>query len=301
MDYPRQLTDRIHLLGNPCFSVYLINGETESALIETGISATADQIVGQIKALGVDPGRVKKLLITHAHADHCGGAPLLKERLPNLEVLASEGTAKTLAKEKIQQAFLKDDKNESERLIRLGGVAEPVPEPVSLAGAVDKNIRPGDTIDLGGIGLVVLDVPGHAPGGVGYWTPEEKALFCSDSLGFILDDGRFVANFYVNYDAYMNTFETLLGLDPEWICPGHSGAFSGAEKDNFVAGSRAEMDWLAEQVRTALPFDEPPEELVEEIYKRHHVGRCKLFTADSIRYCSWLLVRRLAESQALGD
>ncbi len=297
--YPRRLTERVYLLGNPLFSIYLVVGDESSVLIEAGLSATAGQVVDQLKELGVALESVERLLICHAHADHAAGAPVLKSLLPRLEVLASPATAGLLDREKIQRAFLEDDKNESAALIKLGGVEPPVPEPVSLAGAVDGTIEPGRTIDLGGVSLEVIDAPGHALGGLVFLEPGERLVFCSDSLGFFLPPDRFVANFYVDFDDYLDTFDKLVGLDPLWLCPGHSGVYSGAEVGRFIAASRAEIEWVFDRVEEAVPWNEVPEELVESIFERHYVGPCRMFTPETIRYCSQLLVRRAAESRRL--
>ena len=46
-------------------------------------------IVGGMKKLGLDPSRIKYAIITHAHGDHFGGAPYLKEHF-GTRVIASE-------------------------------------------------------------------------------------------------------------------------------------------------------------------------------------------------------------------
>src|SRR6266581_4342747 len=46
-------------------------------------------IAGGMKKLGLDPTRIKYIIITHAHGDHFGGAPYLKEHY-GAHVIASE-------------------------------------------------------------------------------------------------------------------------------------------------------------------------------------------------------------------
>lgn len=295
--YPRRLTDRVWLLGNPFFSVYLVRGDDYSALVECGITATAGLILEQIKDLEPDPARVRLLLATHGHADHLAGAPVLKRHLPGLTVASGAPTKGFLEKEKVRLSFRADDDSESARMIDLGGAAEPRLEPGDLAGAVDRALEPGQEIDLGGITLRAMEAPGHAVGGLVFWEPGERMIFCSDSLGFILPPDKFCANFYVSLDSYLDSFETLTGLDPAWVCPGHCGAFFGPDKDYFLAGSRAEIDWVVGKVKARMPLKDPPEDLVEEIMERHYHRQCRMFSPEMMRYCSQLLIRRAAESR----
>jgi len=42
----------------------------------------AEKILRQIRSLGVDASRIRDLILTHAHADHITGAPVLKKAMP---------------------------------------------------------------------------------------------------------------------------------------------------------------------------------------------------------------------------
>ncbi len=39
-----------------------------------------EEIIGGLKKLGLDPAMVKYVIISHAHADHVGGAKLMQDR-----------------------------------------------------------------------------------------------------------------------------------------------------------------------------------------------------------------------------
>lgn len=88
---------------------------------------------------------VQRILLTHGHIDHAGGAALLREELPGVPI---EGPDQ-------RDAFLLDGLEDQGR--RFG-----------VAGA--RNVRPdrflveGDMLDLGGHQFEVLHCPGHTPG-----------------------------------------------------------------------------------------------------------------------------------------
>jgi len=304
--FPRRLTDRLTLLGNPFFSVYLVKGDQASALVEVGITATAPQIAAQLDSLGKARESVRFLLATHGHADHLAGGPLLKELFPRAELITGRETEAVLSKPKVIKILEQDDLDESARLVELGQAPGPAPEARPLAGAIDRTMDPGEELDLGGVVLRALDAPGHAQGGLVFWEKEEGLLFCSDSLGFILpgsspDRDRWAANFYVSLDKYLETFRKLAALTPEWVCPGHCGAYQGQEGKRFLAGSQAETEALVDLIRDRFPGGGPgeeiPEDLVRAVFDRHYIRQCRLFTPEMMLMCSRLLIRRVLESE----
>jgi len=299
--WPRALTESVTLLGNRYLSLYLVRGRDGAALIEAGLSATAGQAIEQIEGLGLDLREIRWLLISHPHPDHCSGAGPLKERLPWLEVLASSETRRLLAKDKIQLLFSRDDGLLSARLIELGAAEGPLPRPKPLsAGLIDRLIEPGQVLDLGGVGLRVLDAPGHARGGLAFFEPRGRLLFCSDSLGFPLPPDLCAANFYVDPDDYLATFESLVSLEPTWLCPGHCGAYSGPEMARLIDLSRREIAWIVQLARDEVRGLEVPEAAVEKLVAREHIRECALFSPEMMRYLSILLIQRALGSRLLG-
>jgi glyoxylase-like metal-dependent hydrolase (beta-lactamase superfamily II) len=103
-----KLTPDIALVGGGNFGfnltspadchVYLIDGGSELALVDAGIGGTAgstELILQTIATDGYEPGRIKRLLMTHYHTDHAGGAAEMRERL-GCTVHGSPLTARTL-------------------------------------------------------------------------------------------------------------------------------------------------------------------------------------------------------------
>ncbi|MDP8977015.1 MAG: MBL fold metallo-hydrolase, partial [Actinomycetota bacterium] len=77
-----RLTERIHLVGSGSSGfdltdtwdahAYLVDGGAEAALIDVGCGRGVDALLRNIEAAGVSPDRLRHLLLTHAHPDHCG-------------------------------------------------------------------------------------------------------------------------------------------------------------------------------------------------------------------------------------
>ena len=158
-----QLTDTVHLVGSgdngfslthplDCH-VYLLDGGSELALIDTGVGRDAPAIVAEIEAAGFDPGNIAKIFITHLHLDHAGGAAELQQ-LCGAEIVASQDVA----------GWLESGDEEAASLVaaRLTGMypVENRLRPVQSATAVVD----GDAISVGSLNVTVVKADGHSRG-----------------------------------------------------------------------------------------------------------------------------------------
>ena len=62
-------------------NVYLIDGGTDAVVIDSGVGMDSKIILENIKNEKIDPEKISKLILTHAHLDHSGGSFNLKNML----------------------------------------------------------------------------------------------------------------------------------------------------------------------------------------------------------------------------
>jgi hydroxyacylglutathione hydrolase len=128
----------------------------KGAVIDPG--GDLDRIRRAIAETGVS---VEKILLTHGHIDHAGGAAELKEDLG----VPVEGPHEA-------DRFLLDRLEESGR--GYGLEARPV--------TPDRWLREGDVVTVGDLALDVLHCPGHSPGSVVFVAPGQRFAIVGDVL-----------------------------------------------------------------------------------------------------------------------
>ena len=155
--------------------MYLVVGDQKAALLDTGSG------IGSLKAC-VDglTGLPITVLITHGHVDHAMGAGEFDSVHMNREddyIYLQHYTAD----------------------FRKAGLSMVTPEfavteadliPAPRADAL-KDLRGGDSFDLGGVHVDVYDCPGHTRGSVVFLIREERTLLLGDACNeftFLFDD-----------------------------------------------------------------------------------------------------------------
>jgi len=80
---PAKVADNLYFLGTRIHSAWAIVGSDGIIILEALFDyAAPDEIIGGMKKVGLDTGKVKYIIISHAHADHDGGAKLLQDAMP---------------------------------------------------------------------------------------------------------------------------------------------------------------------------------------------------------------------------
>ncbi|MBI5015460.1 MAG: MBL fold metallo-hydrolase [Deltaproteobacteria bacterium] len=220
--FPYQLSDRLFVLGDNLFLTYLLRGET-CALIDLAASGTVPLIRKQLRHLAIDDGAIENLVIQHAHWDHVGALPYLREAFPRATVLGSEKAREVLGKTKIVDQFRQNDERWCSRL-RDTGVFGELPDFLSYPSiAVDRIIRDNETLSLGGIPVEVLATPGHSACSVSLHLPTEDTVLASDAVGFYLPESDdFLPMFFQSVGLTLASISRLEALGVATLGYGHS-------------------------------------------------------------------------------
>jgi glyoxylase-like metal-dependent hydrolase (beta-lactamase superfamily II) len=209
-----KITDEIFQVGGAGYTspedaaVYLIHFGVEAALVDAGCGGAEEQLFSNILHCGVEPDRIRDLLVTHCHYDHTGGISGIKQRT-NCRVIAHELDARYLEE---------GDDN------------------VTAAGWYGASIDPirvdfkwhGERMDLtlGDRKITAMHTPGHSPGSAVYVTESEglKILFGQDVHGPL--DPSLLSN----REDYLHSLRMLLTLEVDVLCEGHFGVIRGKQK-----------------------------------------------------------------------
>jgi glyoxylase-like metal-dependent hydrolase (beta-lactamase superfamily II) len=190
---PRALAPGLYQLTIPLpfrlnhVHVYLVEADDGFMLIDTGVN-TAAAFVGlkrQLDELGLDFSAITQVVITHFHSDHCGQAAHIRD-LGRAQIIMGATERATLD---VVQAGAHDEREEQflrhglppEQAKRYAAVF-PYLKSLSLPFEVDVCIGHGHTLLAKRRRLEAFLTPGHTPGHICLFLPDEKIMFSGDHI-----------------------------------------------------------------------------------------------------------------------
>lgn len=197
-------------------------------LIDTGYCTGADETARFCEqATGRPLAALRDIYLTHVHSDHAGGCAELMRR----------SGAKVHGHARCRELVERWD---GERLW-LTNTGQQLPR-----FRIDELVAAGDEVVAGALRWRVVELPGHATGGVGLYCEQHRALIAGDALwerGFGVlwpeVDGEAVI------DQAATALDRIEALAPALVVPGHGAPFAD------VAGALARARDVIERWRTA--------------------------------------------------
>jgi hydroxyacylglutathione hydrolase len=212
------LTPHIYLVGSGGLDagisnagdchVYLLDGGAEYALVDAGGGKEPERILANVRRWGLDPSRIRKLLLTHCHGDHAAGCAALKDLLPGLQVWTSAAEGRMLAEGTAYE---------------LGYGKEAGERPAGFPRCtVGRALADGEEFTVGGLQVRAIEVPGHNYGCVCFLAVVDglRALFAGDvvSHGGVISIGNWPGS---DSKTYQQNLNKLSGLNIDALLPGH--------------------------------------------------------------------------------
>ena len=192
-------------------NVYLLSGGNELALIDAGVGLDEAEILANVRSLGFQTEAIRHILLTHAHADHSGGAAALAQMLDACVYLSE-----------IESPALEagDEDALGLTIARRNGF---YPENYRLRPCtVQEQVHAGQQIRCGDLEVSVLATPGHSAGSVCYLveTDHGRALFTGDT---VFAGGKISLLVCPGSDllALATSINNLAGLEVTSLLPGH--------------------------------------------------------------------------------
>ena len=166
---------RLPLLASFVNGYALRDDDGQVTLVDCGVKQSPAKISTALDSLGIAPEQVTRIVLTHAHADHAGGAAEMLRRTGTDAVTIHRDDA-TSARTGVSPA--PDPSLRLGRLLRrVQRNGKPAFEPVP----VDEELGDGDLLPVAG-GLRVVHTPGHSPGHVSLLHEPTGVLIVGDAL-----------------------------------------------------------------------------------------------------------------------
>jgi glyoxylase-like metal-dependent hydrolase (beta-lactamase superfamily II) len=138
-------------------NVFLLDGGDEMALIDVGDADYVDDVIKNVRTLGLDPGKISKVLLTHSHWDHASGLAEMQR------ATKAKGYGHALARE---------------TMANRPGIYIPEFHATPHETAQVISVGEGETVKVGRHTLAVLSIPGHTPDSLAYTFAMDDGIGC---------------------------------------------------------------------------------------------------------------------------
>jgi glyoxylase-like metal-dependent hydrolase (beta-lactamase superfamily II) len=223
-------------------NIWHVQGKTFDLLIDTGMGLRP--LKTEIAAISNNP---VKVISTHCHFDHIGGAHEFDCRLGH----KTEATIHAHPDEHNTgdwHEFVR-----AETFIQLPDDSFVVENYSVTAAPLTDHIDEGDVLDLGNRVFQIMHLPGHSPGSIALYDRNSRVLFSGD---VVYDGDLFDTVYHSDPEVYRDSLHRLKNLPVDLVHGGHYDSF-GRQKmltiiDRYFSGEGRmgnASDWINNAIK----------------------------------------------------
>lgn len=216
------ICDNVHQIGGSSIShpadcsIYILEiGSDEFVMIDCGAGESYDDLVKNIRSIGLNPEGLKALILTHCHIDHIGSAHTFNEHY-GCQVIAHKLDANAI-----------EGRNNSLTAAEWYDITY---QPVKIDHLLSNE---SEVIQFGEVNFVCIHTPGHTPGSISVYCDLDRArvLFGQDI------HGPFDPTFGSDIEQWKTSMQKLLDLNADILCEGHYGVYQPKDEvRRFIEG-----------------------------------------------------------------
>jgi glyoxylase-like metal-dependent hydrolase (beta-lactamase superfamily II) len=206
-------------------AIHMVVESGRVAFVDTGSNDSVPNAVAALERVGLDPGAVDYVILTHIHLDHAGGAGCMMAMFPNAKLVVHPRGARHMSEPSQLVAGVTAVYGQ-DYVSRVYGKIIPVP--------ADRIIeaRDGSSLSLAGRELLCLDTPGHARHHICIVDRKTTGIFSGDLFGLSYREHDVDGHPFIfptttptqfEPDAMHASIDRLLSFKPEAIYLTHYG------------------------------------------------------------------------------
>jgi glyoxylase-like metal-dependent hydrolase (beta-lactamase superfamily II) len=254
-------------------NAYIIQTSEGAVVVDTGSGYQAREVMALLE--GAIKGPISKIILTHCHTDHAGGAKLWMQKYPDAEVIAHEEFPRL--QEELELVLPYHGRRATQilpGLVALSSAARDA-DPLFEYGGVFPDILVDDddplVLEMGDTEIHVLGMPGgEGADGLGIWLPKQRLLFTGDLTGphFPMFPNLYSirGERYREFLDYIRSVDKAIALEPAVIAHGHFDVIRDADYiRRALTRMRDAVQYVHDEVVAGMNADKTLPQLMREI------------------------------------